>query len=411
MTTQRLALAITILSSTIPAAAQDLSPALRASAACAPVGTHGPSDAPKIRATGPRDKALYNAGEQVVIDRGAKSGLEVGQRFFVRRAPLVRGASAEHTVGWLRIAELNESTAKAIIDFTCDAIAVGDHLEPYVEPVLPLGVDRTDATGTPDRSKSAKVLYGNDGRQLGGGRDFILAAAGQDRGVVPGARYAVYRGVSYAGAPRDAFGEAIVVTVFGDKSLLRITDARDAVSAGDTLVLRVGGGLKAHALVAAQDPLPLNQIGGEGAPLDAEEGSESARSFSFEDLSFDFNRYTLKAEAIAELDQAVTVLEQNPALHIHIEGYSCNVGSAKYNLALGARRAKAARDYLISRGVTASRLTTTSFGEAKPKYDNSKKETRQLNRRAALVVNIQSSSAALEPSRDRSDSSLDQTRR
>jgi outer membrane protein OmpA-like peptidoglycan-associated protein len=80
-------------------------------------------------------------------------------------------------------------------------------------------------------------------------------------------------------------------------------------------------------------------------------------------------------------------------------------------LLLGERRAKAARDYLISRGVTADRLTTTSFGEEKPKYDNSNKDLRRLNRRAALVVNIQPSAAALEPSRDRGDTGLDQTRR
>jgi outer membrane protein OmpA-like peptidoglycan-associated protein len=181
------------------------------------------------------------------------------------------------------------------------------------------------------------------------------------------------------------------------------------------LVPRVGGAsLNAYAL-GAQDPLPLNPVGSEGAPLaesrSDQEGSELGRRFSFEDLSFEFDRYTLKAEAIAELDQAVTVLKENPLLRLHIEGYSCNTGSAKYNLLLGERRAKAARDYLISRGVTADRLTTTSFGEEKPKYDNSNKDLRRLNRRAALVVNIQPSAAALEPSRDRGDTGLDQSRR
>ena len=53
------------------------------------------------------------------------------------------------------------------------------------------------------------------------------------------------------------------------------------------------------------------------------------------------------------------------------------------------RRAEAVRDYLIHHGIDAKRLTTVSFGESQPKYDNSKKETRRLNRRAALVVNIE----------------------
>jgi outer membrane protein OmpA-like peptidoglycan-associated protein len=47
------------------------------------------------------------------------------------------------------------------------------------------------------------------------------------------------------------------------------------------------------------------------------------------------------------------------------------------------------RDYLTSRGVTADRLSTVSYGEERPKYDNAREETRRLNRRAALTVNLQ----------------------
>jgi OOP family OmpA-OmpF porin len=74
---------------------------------------------------------------------------------------------------------------------------------------------------------------------------------------------------------------------------------------------------------------------------------------------------------------------------VNIEGHTCNIGTAEYNLALGDRRANAVRDYLVSRGVQANRLTTVSYGEERPKYDNSREETRRLNRRAALVVNLQ----------------------
>jgi len=72
-----------------------------------------------------------------------------------------------------------------------------------------------------------------------------------------------------------------------------------------------------------------------------------------------------------------------------IEGHTCNIGTAEYNLALGDRRASSVRDYLVSRGIPASRLETRSFGEERPKYDNAREETRRLNRRAALVVRVQ----------------------
>ena len=47
------------------------------------------------------------------------------------------------------------------------------------------------------------------------------------------------------------------------------------------------------------------------------------------------------------------------------------------------------KDYLVGRGITADRLTTISYGEERPKYDNAREETRRLNRRAALVVRLQ----------------------
>jgi peptidoglycan-associated lipoprotein len=112
------------------------------------------------------------------------------------------------------------------------------------------------------------------------------------------------------------------------------------------------------------------------------------RNITFEDVHFDFDRYTLRPEATRLLDEAVTALNQNPTLRVNIEGHTCNIGTAEYNLALGDRRANAVRDYLISRGVTAARLQTVSYGEERPKYDNAREETRRLNRRAALVVNL-----------------------
>jgi peptidoglycan-associated lipoprotein len=103
---------------------------------------------------------------------------------------------------------------------------------------------------------------------------------------------------------------------------------------------------------------------------------------------FDFDRFTLRTEALTLLDQAVKALQANAATRVQIEGHTCNIGTAEYNLALGERRSNAVRDYLISRGIAATRLTTVSYGEERPKYDNAREETRRLNRRAALTVNV-----------------------
>jgi len=116
--------------------------------------------------------------------------------------------------------------------------------------------------------------------------------------------------------------------------------------------------------------------------------AKPVREFVFEDVYFDFDRYSLRPEATRVLDEAIATLQANPELNIEVEGHTCNIGTAEYNLALGERRATAVRDYLTSRGIGANRLRTVSYGEERPKYDNSREETRRLNRRAAMVVRI-----------------------
>jgi outer membrane protein OmpA-like peptidoglycan-associated protein len=108
----------------------------------------------------------------------------------------------------------------------------------------------------------------------------------------------------------------------------------------------------------------------------------------FEDVYFDFDRFSLTDAAQRILAQAVEALRADPTLRVRIEGHTCNIGTAEYNLALGDRRARSVQQYLASNGIGADRLTTVSFGEEQPKYDNSREETRRLNRRAAMTVQL-----------------------
>jgi peptidoglycan-associated lipoprotein len=110
---------------------------------------------------------------------------------------------------------------------------------------------------------------------------------------------------------------------------------------------------------------------------------------NFEDVYFDFDRSTLRPEALRLLDDAVAKLQANPTRNMIIEGHTCNIGTSEYNLALGERRARSVQNYLESRGVASNRLEIVSYGEERPKFDNSREETRRLNRRAALVIKVQ----------------------
>jgi outer membrane protein OmpA-like peptidoglycan-associated protein len=113
------------------------------------------------------------------------------------------------------------------------------------------------------------------------------------------------------------------------------------------------------------------------------------KEYTFEDVHFDFDRYSLRAEATRVLDEAIKAMQADNTLRLTVEGHTCNIGTTEYNLALGERRAAAVREYLTGRGIGADRLQTVSYGEERPKHDNSREETRRLNRRAALTVRLQ----------------------
>jgi peptidoglycan-associated lipoprotein len=113
-----------------------------------------------------------------------------------------------------------------------------------------------------------------------------------------------------------------------------------------------------------------------------------ARTYTFDEVYFDFDRSTLRPEGTAVLDEVVRALQSDSRLHAEIDGYTDDIGTPEYNMALGERRANAVREYLVSRGIPASQLSVVSYGLERAKYDNSREETRRLNRRAAFVVTV-----------------------
>jgi outer membrane protein OmpA-like peptidoglycan-associated protein len=112
----------------------------------------------------------------------------------------------------------------------------------------------------------------------------------------------------------------------------------------------------------------------------------TAKALVLDEVHFDYDMDQLRPDAIAVLDRIVDGLKQNPGTRVRIEGHASFEGTAEYNLVLGERRAARVREYLVSRGIPASSLDTLSKGEESPKYDNSKEETRALNRRAEFII-------------------------
>ncbi len=106
------------------------------------------------------------------------------------------------------------------------------------------------------------------------------------------------------------------------------------------------------------------------------------------DVHFGFNKYELSDEAKAALDEfANKVKAENKNVYIEIQGHTDNIGSEKYNLELGYKRAEQVMRYLnMQHGFPLHRMNVISYGEYKPIADNSTKEGRAQNRRVTLVV-------------------------
>ena len=103
-------------------------------------------------------------------------------------------------------------------------------------------------------------------------------------------------------------------------------------------------------------------------------------------MYFDFDKSTLKPEAVAELDRAAKIMLDNPNVWLELDGNCDSIGSDSYNMKLGQRRAEAVFDYLKSKGVASNRLKTVSFGKSKPVASNKTAEGRSENRRVDLII-------------------------
>jgi OOP family OmpA-OmpF porin len=102
------------------------------------------------------------------------------------------------------------------------------------------------------------------------------------------------------------------------------------------------------------------------------------------EVQFDNNSAELRPESHDYLDQVATRLNELPSITGVIEGHTDSNGSADYNQDLSERRAKSVRDYLVSKGVAASRFTAEGLGELQPVADNTTAEGRAQNRRVVL---------------------------
>ena len=109
--------------------------------------------------------------------------------------------------------------------------------------------------------------------------------------------------------------------------------------------------------------------------------------YTFKNVLFEFDKATLVATSVKELDELYAYLEKRPSLTIEIYGYTDDIGTLRRNKELSLQRAKAVSAYLISKGLEASRIQWFGFGSSKPIVPNDTEAQRKKNRRVEFKLN------------------------
>jgi peptidoglycan-associated lipoprotein len=141
----------------------------------------------------------------------------------------------------------------------------------------------------------------------------------------------------------------------------------------------------------ADIPPPAENTGPvDGGPVDDSGAGplneQFKREVSSNTIHFALDQYDIDPEARAILDSQARWLMAHPDTRVTIEGHCDERGTREYNLALGDRRANAAKNYLAARGVSPARITTISYGKERPLALGSDEGSWAQNRRAVTIV-------------------------
>ncbi len=140
-----------------------------------------------------------------------------------------------------------------------------------------------------------------------------------------------------------------------------------------------GGSADASVHITVSAPPPPT-------PVSHEPSLQELFDKSVKDAYFDYDQADIRADARDALSQTAQFLRSYPQLKVVVEGHCDERGSTEYNLALGDRRAAAAKQFLVSLGIPADRMETVSYGKEKPFCTASNEECWKQNRRAHFVM-------------------------
>ena len=132
-------------------------------------------------------------------------------------------------------------------------------------------------------------------------------------------------------------------------------------------------------------PTPSGPVGPDG-PIPGTQAHFAQMMQGRDTIYFDTDQFNIDSQDQAALREQANYLQQYPGIRATVEGHCDERGTREYNLALGERRANAAKNYLVSLGVPANRVTTVSYGKERPVALGSNEQAWARNRRAVTIV-------------------------
>lgn len=113
---------------------------------------------------------------------------------------------------------------------------------------------------------------------------------------------------------------------------------------------------------------------------------ELNKAIILQNINFDFAKHSLKTSSFVELNEVVALLKKKPTYKVHLTGHTDNIGNKSANLTLSINRAKSVKEYLISKGIEAERISSEGSGSTLPVASNLTEEGRNTNRRVELTL-------------------------
>ncbi len=208
-------------------------------AVCGPAEADGPVPAfGTIRSRqDEKTQGFFAAGDELLIEGGSQSGLDIGQNFVVRRryqttlttrkGVIVEG---EHSSGLLQIVSVEPQSSTAVVVYSCDEMMAGDYLVPFTpDPIRPM-----DPVGMPAFENAAKILFADAGQMVGAPRRMMVIDRGTEHGLLPGQRLTLFRRSRFSGAKPAVVGEAVIVAARKNSATVRVEQATDVIFFGDS---------------------------------------------------------------------------------------------------------------------------------------------------------------------------------